>query len=147
MLKRIALLLAAVSVLACASAAMAASEEWAGRFDEGGAVAFKLTIPAKGEQRKVKAWKWSDFKIRCRNGKHRYDGEFTTAVKPVAVDPTLRQFKIKAVNSWGGKAVVNGTFDEAYASAVGTFKVRGRTAVGRRCRGESGWVANGPPAG
>jgi hypothetical protein len=145
-IKRIALLLTVVGALACASAAIAASEEWAGRFEQGsGAVAFKLTIPAKGEQRKVKAWEWSDFKLRCRNGKHKYDGRFTSAVKPVAVDPSLRDFKIKAVNSWGGKAIVKGTFDETYATAVGTFRVRGRTAVGRRCRGESGWTASGPP--
>jgi hypothetical protein len=142
--KRIALL-ALVGGLALASMAWAASEQWAGRFVEGGTVAFKLTIPAKGEQRKVKAWEWSNLKIRCRNGKHRYDGKFTSALDPALVEPVLRTFSIKAVNAWGGKAVLNGTFDQAYDTAWGSFRIKGRTSVGRKCHGKSDWIASGPP--
>ena len=145
MLKRVASMLAAVAALAPAGVAWGAAEQWAGRFDDGGTVAFKLTIPAKGELRKVKAWEWNNFRIRCRNGKHKYDGEFTNDVDPVLVEPVGRTFSIEAENSWGGTATVSGTFDENYTTANGTFRVRGRTNVGRRCRGKSGWLASGPP--
>jgi hypothetical protein len=144
-LKRIALLLAAVATLALASVALGAAQQWAGRFDDGGTVAFKLTIPAKGEQRKVKAWEWSNFRIRCRNGKHKYDGKFTNDVDPALVEPKGQTFSIEAENSWGGTATVAGTFDTEYTKATGTFRVRGRTSVGRRCRGESDWTAFPPP--
>jgi hypothetical protein len=145
--KRISLVLALVGALVFAGFAMAASEEWAGRFTKGGELRFKLTIPDKGELRKVKGWQWSNFKIRCRNGKHKYDGRFTKAVDPVIVEPTKRTFTITAVNSWGGKATVQGGFDdETYTAATGTFKVKGRTSVGRKCRGESDWTASGPRA-
>jgi putative sterol carrier protein len=142
--KCIALVLALVAALALGSVAWAASEEWAGRFAKGGDLNFKLTIPGKLEQRKVKRWEWNNFKIRCRNGKHKYDGKFTKDVEPVTVEPTERTFEITAVNSWGGKAIVNGTFDKSYAMADGTFKIKGRTGVGRKCRGESDWTAAGP---
>jgi hypothetical protein len=140
--KRIALLLALVGTLALALASAAwAVTSFGGRFETGGTVSFKLLNPDEGGGLyKVKGWEWDNLKIKCRNGKHRYDGKFKGI--EIDVDPKLRTFREKAVNNWNGKAILNGLLDEDYANAEGTFKIKGRTSVGRKCRsGVVGWTA------
>jgi hypothetical protein len=142
--KRIAVLLAAIATLALTSSAWAFSS-FGGRFDTGGTVAFKLLTPDEGGGLyQVKGWEWDNLKIKCRNGKHRYDGKFRGI--QLAVDPKLRTFAEEAVNSWGGKAILDGVLDENYTYAQGTFKIKGRTSVGRKCRtGELHWTASAVP--
>ena len=142
MSKRIALVLALVGAFAFASIAWGATG-FAGRFETGGTVAFNLAEPEPGGLKQVRRWRWDNLRIKCRNGKHRYDGMFTGLRIPV--DPKFRTFRKKALNTWGGRAVLRGEFNEDYTSATGTFKIRGRTSVGRRCRtnGKVPWTARG----
>ena len=146
MVKRIAWTLALVGtigVITFAAVALAGFEEFTGKLEKGGTVSFRLTIPDEGEQQKVKRWEWNNMKIRCRNGKHRYDGRFKGLELPV--DRTDRSFFARAENPYGGRAILRGSFDKTFSSATGTFRIRGRTSVGRRCRGERAWTAYGPP--
>lgn len=143
MVKRIAITLALVGTIAFAGVALAASE-FTGKFRKGGTVSFRLTEPTGEEQRKVKRWKWNNLKIRCRNGRHRHDGKFKGVKLPV--DPKDRTFSFRGENDYGGKAILRGSFtDETFTRATGTLKIRGRTYLGRKCRGKSSWRAHGPP--
>jgi hypothetical protein len=143
-LKRIALVLALVAALVPVGAAWAGSTGFFGKFENGGTVTFALETPgAGGTQYLVHDWAWDNLKIKCHNGKHRYDGNFIDAL---TVNPDTRRFSKRALNRWGGKAILHGEFDETYASATGTFKIKGRTAVGKRCRsGEALWTADEVP--
>jgi hypothetical protein len=141
--RRIAISLALVGILAFAGVALGESQEWTGKFRKGGTVSFRLTVPEPEEQRYVKRWEWHNLKIKCTNGRHRHDGRFKRL--PLDVDPKDRTFFKKAENDYGGKAILRGSFDETFTTATGTFKIRGRTYAGRKCRGESKWTAQGPP--
>ena len=144
--KRIAPLLALVAALALAlaSVAWAVISGFSGSLEHKGTVAFKLEKPDEGGQYLVKGWKWDNLRIRCRNGKHRYDGKFKGLDMKVDQKGAFWQ---KAVNpEFGGRAIVHGQFDAEYVGAQGTLKIRGRTVWGRHCRsGEVDWTAREIP--
>jgi hypothetical protein len=144
-IKRIALVLALVGAVSVAGMAWAVTYGFNGTFDgqRRATLSFDLVQNEKTNERKVKHWEWDDLRIRCRNGKHRYDGKFKRLAIPV--EAKTREFTFTAVNDWGGKAVLFGTFDPDYTIASGTFRIKGRTSVGKHCRsGEVGWTASRP---
>jgi hypothetical protein len=145
--KRIAPLLALVGAFAFAGVAWAGTTPFAGKFENGGTVSFDFSGPPEGkEEALVQNWAWSRFRIKCKNGKHRYSG-FAKGSQ-TAVDP-MRRFYLELVRKdGGGRAIVDGRFERDWQKATGTFKVKGKTSVGKRCRsGKVEWTAKAQPTG
>jgi hypothetical protein len=108
-----------------------------GRLATGGTVKFDLQ-QATGGGYEVLGWQWNNLRIKCRNGKHKYDGKFLKPAIPV-ID---YYFEEERLNRWGGTAKVKGLFIPAYQQADGIFRIRGHTAWGGRCRsGQVAWSA------
>src|SRR5215211_6261397 len=142
-LKRIALVLALVAALVLTSAAWAVTSDFAGKFESGGTVSFKLNQP-ESEPATISNWMWTRLRIKCLNGKHRYSGYFGDL--PEIVDSELR-FHVERVNQQRrGRAILHGHFAKDWESAKGWFKIRGNTELGRRCRsGRVKWRATRVP--
>jgi hypothetical protein len=143
--KRIALVLALVGALAFASVALAGTIAFTGKFETGGTVSFDFSGPPEGkEPATVQNWAWTRFRIKCKNGKHRYSG--TAEGVQVEVDPTRRFYLELIRKDGGGRAIVDGRFKPDWQKAKGTFKVKGKTSVGKRCRsGKVEWTAKAQP--
>jgi hypothetical protein len=140
--RRIALVLALVGTLALASVAWAGTFPFVGKFESGGTVSFDFSgPPTESEDATIQNWAWTRLRIKCSNGWHRYSGSFDAT--PAVVD-TERRFHVEQVRTdGGGRAILDGRFKRDWQRAKGTFKVKGRTSVGRRCRsGKVEWKAH-----
>ena len=140
-MKRLAMLLVAVAAIALPSGAGAATTQFSGKFENGGRVSFGLD-GKNGTYTAVVGWSWENFKIHCRNGRHRQDGNFK---EPIPI--TDMTFVAEKINRYGGTAKVKGTFSEDWKSASGIFKVSGPTSWGNHCHsGKIAWHATAEPA-
>jgi hypothetical protein len=145
--KRVAPLLALVGVLAFAGIAWAGTIPFTGKFETGGTVSFDFSGPPEGKElATVQNWAWTRFRIKCKNGKHRYGG--TAEGVSVDVDPMRRFYLELDREAGGGRAIVDGRFGREWQKATGTFKVKGKTSLGKRCRsGKVEWTAKAQPTG
>ena len=144
MLKRIALLLALVGMLAVglSDAAMAGTRTLGGKLEPGGRVAFELKRTKTGK-RKIIDWRWRDLPIICNKGAstHQHDGHFAKPAMPV--DET-RQFGDDRANSdpeFRNTASVTGSFPTTWRRAEGTLQVVGNFTWGSCDSGIVNWTA------
>lgn len=123
--------LAAVGVLALASAALASTAHFGGRFLDAvhrGNVSFN-GLDTSGRVTKVARFSWNDVPVMCDQGKfHLTPGRFGFAMKVLATSnaATNRTFKGSAsLNGDRFNIYVAGHFNQSFTKTQGNFEARG----------------------